>query len=77
MSLRDEFLKVIDRPRVDIDPVTKASKVEDGLIFEYAQIQSEADYTVPVLLVKVGGGQSEYCLRQAFPCVHACSFHTS
>src|SRR5437016_14640441 len=55
-EVKAAFLKLLDRPKVPLDPKTKDTKTDNGLVTEHLSIASEkkADGTierVPILLI--------------------------
>jgi dienelactone hydrolase len=54
---RDDFLKLLDRPRVPLDPQVASAAGDDGLWTEHLTIASEKNQRVPLLLMKAEKGE--------------------
>lgn len=55
-STRAAFLKLIDHPRVPLDPVVRTRAIDDGLATEALSFAAQAGQRVPTLVVKQDSG---------------------
>lgn len=49
---RERFLKLLDRPRVPLNPKERSGQVADGVIEKHIEFSSEENQRVPAILVK-------------------------
>lgn len=57
-TIRDQFLKVLDRPRVPLAPTPPRVTTDSAYTYELLSYSTERDETVPTLVVKRGGATS-------------------
>jgi dienelactone hydrolase len=58
-TTRTAFLKLIDRPRVPLDPTVRSRPESGGLIAEEISFATEAGQRVPTLLIKQSGSSRQ------------------
>ena len=58
-TIRAAFLKMIDRPRVALEPTVRSRPEPGGLIAEEISVAAEAGQRVPTLLIKRSGSSRQ------------------
>jgi len=58
-AIRAAFLKLIDRPRVPLEPTVRSRPETGGLVAEEISFAAEAGQRVPTLLIKQSGSSRQ------------------